>query len=139
MNAAPSHSSPLILCWILFLSIALLQAQAIQYHAHGLDHGIGEASSTPDRDHGHAVSTHLSIDNSHSDHHEGIMYELDVSPDRIVSNGPISLSPVLALILVTLLMVLGTYRSYHPGKRLSAAPLPRRRYHLIPLLRAPPR
>ncbi len=137
MSIPSSRRYSLTLLWVIFLAVAQLQTYAFQMHAHELDTPI-DGTLLQHGDHGHAVSTHPSIDASHADHHDTVMFEIEAGPDRITAN--LSLIPAAAFVfvLITLLLFLGGYASCRSVARLDDEPLWRRRFHLTPALRAPP-
>ena len=144
MNFFRLNSSPVTFAWIILLSISLLVTQNLQFHVHGVDHDIVQFNSHDttgviDAEHQHPAVKHLSIDTSHADHHDVTVVEMDASPDGIIKQSSTS-PPFLALLtLFVLLAILAGYYPYRPAIRREVDIVPRWRFHLIPLLRAPPR
>lgn len=143
MNFIRLYSSPVTFIWIILLSISLLVTQNLQFHVHGLDHDTvlydsHDTGGIIDAEHQHLAVKHLSIDTSHADHHDMVVVEMDASPDGIMKQSSTS-APLLALLtLFVLLSVLAGYFPYRPAIRPKVDVVPRWRFHLIPLLRAPP-
>jgi hypothetical protein len=142
MNFFRPHNSPFVFFWIVLLSIALPFAQNLQFHVHGLDHGpVHHHDHDPtmmDSHHEHTAIKHLSIDTSHADHHDGVMQEMDAIPDITVQQSSTSVSSMDLLVLFILLFILGAYILYKPGIHHTFDIPPKRRFNLIPQLRAPP-
>lgn len=144
MNLFRLHSSPVTFFWIILLSISLLVAQNLQLHVHDLDQDPVEydghdTAGVIDAAHQHLGIKHLSIDTSHADHHDVLMVEMDASPDGIMLQSSTSTPSLALLALFVMLSILTGYSQYRPAIRRKADIVPRWRFHLIPLLRAPPR
>ncbi len=143
MKFLRSIRSARALIWVVMLSVAMLVTQNLQVHIHSVDHdpletGRHDSTMTVADSHQHADVKHLSIDNSHADHHDAVIFEMDASPDRIHQLLSKKISPVDLLALCLILLFLGRYVVYRTTIRRSCSLLPRRRFHLIPALRAPP-
>lgn len=143
MNFFRRHRKSFGLLWIVLLSTTILCTQNLQFHVHSLDHGTDQhddhGAAVMDKGHGHVSIAHLSIDTSHADHHEALMFEMDASPDSIFSQLPNSGSPMDLLILLLVLFTLSAFIFYKPGTRRALDSfVPKRRFHLTPRLRAPP-
>lgn len=137
-----------LLLWTLLLSMALLCAQGVKLHVHSLDQehdqelrhshiAVEITTGHSHTDHSHLSKAHLSTDISHSDHHEEMISELDVTPYGLMKKVS---SYVLTLALLTALLALlvpGYYRQVIRHDRIKDSYLSWR-YHLSPPLRAPP-
>lgn len=128
--------------WVLFLSIALLCAQGVNFHAHDFGHDNESHHSSIDPnftvDHSHQSGIHLTMDISHSDDHDDILSELDISSQvvlkKVSSNGPM---PIMLMVIFSFLFyqfyVYKFYRSNYDDDLILAW-----RNFLSPPLRAPP-
>lgn len=110
-------------------------------HVHGFDHGHDshhhDQLDASDSDHLHNNEIHFANDNSHIDHHDGVVQELDISQDGLlkkVSNVVLTLALVAALFYILLPGLIR--RTYH-RQRDPKLTLPNRYLHSPPL-RAPP-
>jgi hypothetical protein len=143
MNFSRQHRKPILFLWIVMISIMLLCAQNLQFHVHSLAHheplqqhdSLIEMSNG---EHGQVAMKHLSIDSSHADHHDQSVVEMDASPEAIIKQ--LSMNGALAVLfaLIFTLIILGFYALYVPRTRSLTNFVPLRRFHLFPLLRAPP-
>jgi len=130
-----------LLLWALLLSLALLCSQGIRLHIHnhGHDHTHTDSIDGAD-DHGHLSNLsnpHFAHDTSHNDHHNGTIFEMDISPDR-VSKTPSD--NIFAVVLFTFFFTLITSvfsRQLVQCRRESRLVL-HKYYTLSPPLRAPP-
>ncbi len=125
------------------ISIMLLCAQNLQFHVHSLDHHgpLQQHDSEIEMnngEHGQIAMKHLSIDSSHADHHDLLVIEMDAGPDTIFRQSSINGSSVALFALIFTLLILGIYALYVPRTRSLINFVPNRRFHLFPLLRAPP-
>ncbi len=129
--------------WSLLLSLALLCAQGVTLHVHNLDHGhddlyadhhtyaIDEASN-----HGHLSKTHFTHNTSH-DHHDGVVSEVDITPDRLLKNANNSVFSIALFALFFTLIAFVSSRQLVQRSR-ENKPVPHRFYVLSPPLRASP-
>lgn len=125
------------------ISIMLLCAQNLQFHVHSLDHPAPPQQHDSkvemhNGEHGQIAMKHLSIDSSHADHHDLLVIEVDGSPETIFKHSSPNGSSVALLALILMLFILGVYALYAPRTRGLTNFVPNRRFHLFPLLRAPP-
>lgn len=125
------------------ISIMLLCVQNLQFHIHSLDyHGPLQQHDSQiemtNGEHGQIAIRHLSIDSSHADHHDLLVIEMDAGPDTIFRQSSINGSSVVLFVLIFMLLVLMIYALYVPRTRSLTNFAPNRRFHLFPLLRAPP-
>jgi hypothetical protein len=117
-------------------------------HVHNLEHGHDEHLdythvANESRNHAHFSNhTHLSKahyahDRSHNSQHDGVVYEVDTSPDRVLKNVTNNIFTLAVFLLLFTLVLFSPLRQrvYHHTKNLSALS---RRYVLAPPLRAPP-
>ena len=95
-------TKPALYLLTLILSVAIVCAQGVRLHVHSLDqdhnHELQQQSHTTtetlkqftQQQHSHPEKIHPASDISHSDHHDQVISELDVSPDafltKIISN-----------------------------------------------------
>ena len=125
------------------ISIMLLCAQNLQFHVHSLDHPepLQQHDSQIEMhnvEHGQIAMKHLSIESSHADHHDLSVVEMDASPETILKQLSMNGASVALFALIFTLIILGFYALYVPRTRSLTNFLPIRRFHLFPLLRAPP-
>jgi len=125
------------------ISIMMLCTQNLQFHVHSLDHhGPLQQHETQiemhNGGHGQIAMKHLSIDSSHADHHDLSVVEMDASPEAILKQLSMNGASVALFALIFTLIILGFYALYVPRTRSLTNFLPIRRFHLFPLLRAPP-
>jgi len=140
-------NKPVLLLWSLLLSLSLLCAQGAKLHTHNLDHGhndhpndyhshihsiIDEAG-----DHGHLSKAHFTHDTSHNDHHDGVISEVDISPDGLLKNANDNVFEIVLFALFFTLMIFVSSRQLVQRCRESKLIL-HRYYVLSPPLRAPP-
>ncbi|MGB5325345.1 MAG: hypothetical protein WBN40_07985, partial [Pseudomonadales bacterium] len=132
-----------LLLWALLLSAVLLATQNLQFHVHDVDHHPVHAENiAPDilehAEHKHINIVHLSIDISHSNHHQSVVAEIDTGSDRIAqqSSNKLSLLDFVA-ICVALIVVLGLFFKTLLIRNARLAPKVHQ-LHLSPPLRAPP-
>tara|TARA_R110002074_G_scaffold44181_1_gene114822 strand:- start:342 stop:713 length:372 start_codon:yes stop_codon:yes gene_type:complete len=121
----------------------LLCVQNLQFHVHSLDHHgpLQHHDSQIDLnngEHDQVAVKHLAIDSSHADHHDLLVVEMDASPDTIFKQSSMNGASVALFTLIFMLLILGVYARYLPRNRRLASFVPSRRFHLFPLLRAPP-
>jgi len=125
------------------ISIMLLCAQNLKFHVHSLDHHgpLQQHDSQIEMnngEHGQIAMMHLSIDSSHADHHDLLVVEMDASPETIFKQSSMNGLSVALFALIFTLLILGIYALYVPRTRGLTNFVPIRRFHLFPLLRAPP-
>lgn len=123
-----------LLLWNLLLSLSLLCLQGAALHVHDLDHAhvADEASG-----HTHLSKAHYAHDRSHDEHHDTVIFKVDVTPDGVLKklfNDTLTLA--LFAFLFTLLLS-GSLRQVVHRHRESKSLL-HGRYLLSPPLRAPP-
>ena len=143
MNYFRSLNSSTVIVWVALLSVAFLVTQNLQFHVHDLDHDPARSdhhASTIAQsvEHEHTNLMHLSIDSSHADHHDSVIIETGVSLERIPpqSSSKASSFDLLVRCLVLLVLFSRLYRRATISHACDV--LPRKRFHLIPPLRAPP-
>lgn len=125
--------------WALLLSIALLCAQGVKLHVHSLDHDQQHSHIATEAaaEHSHLSEAHLSTDVSHSDHHDEVVSELDVSSHGLLKKVSSSVLTLALLVTMFALLLPAFYRQTFHRRRDIDTILPWR-YHLSPPLRAPP-
>ena len=129
--------------WVVLLALALLCAQGVKLHVHALDHDHHQHDHHTHKnellasDHSHVSIAHLSLDNSHSDHHDKVIYESDACPDCLLTkvSSKLPLAALLAVLFTLLLM--GVCRLAFVQRR-DIFVFFSRRCHFTPPLRAPP-
>ena len=116
---------------------ATLHVHSLEHHhSHGITHGADLIDAVlPDHDHKDVALAHLSMDESHADHHQQVLSETDVSPDSVLSKlfGKLLLAALLLVLLFTALL-----SKAHLGYCANASVSLFWRPHLVPPLRAPP-
>lgn len=126
----------------LVFSLALLCVQGVGLHVHNLDHDHGDhhghAHAIDDTgEHAHLSKAHFAQDTSHSDHHDGAVSEVDISPDGLLKN---SSNNIFAIALIAFFFIFAMFVSsrqwVHRGRESKLVLY--RRYVLSPPLRAPP-
>ena len=128
--------------WSLLLSLSLLCGQGIKLHVHNLDHGhdeyIGHAHAADQAsDRSRLSKAHYAHDRSHDDHHNGVVSEVDVTPDGVLKNlSGNTLTLALFALLFTLLLSAPSLQVVHRYRE--SKPILYGRYLLSPPLRAPP-
>ncbi len=140
MNSFRQRNRRTLLLWSLLLCLALLFAQGVKLHVHSLDHGhdnhhshaINEAG-----DHGHLSKAHFTHDTSHNDHHDGVVSEVDISPDGLLKNVQNNFFAIALFALFFTLMTFVSSRQLVQYCRESKLIL-HSYYVLSPPLRAPP-
>jgi hypothetical protein len=136
--------------WVILLSVTLLCAQGVKLHVHSLDHdhdhhhghanlSVTEENLHIENKHTHLSIAHLSTDDSHIDHHDEVISESDACPDCLLTKIAAK-TPFMALLAILFTLVLSELFRYTLNRRVDEdEPVPSRRYHLTPVLRAPPR
>ena len=128
-----------LLLWCFLLSLSLLCVQGAKLHVHNLDHehhshihAIDDAS-----DHARLSKAHFAHDASHGDHHNGVIPEVDISPDRVLkntNNSPFTLALAVFFFTLTIFIV-----SRQLIQRCREGKLIFHEYYVLsPPLRAPP-
>ncbi|VAW86310.1 hypothetical protein MNBD_GAMMA16-143 [hydrothermal vent metagenome] len=114
-----------LLSWALLLSLALLCAQGVKLHVHAIDE-VGDDSKA-----------HFAHDTSHSDHHDGVIPKIDISPDGLLKN---THNNVFAIVLFALFFTWMIFISSRPlvHYRRESKLILHSFYVLSPPLRAPP-
>jgi hypothetical protein len=126
--------------WALVLSISLVCTQGVKRHVHSLDeHNQQHSHITAEApvEHSHLSKVHLSIDDSHRDHHDKVIAEFDASLYGVlkkVSNSVLT----LALFTTLFIFFLSDFypQTFHRLREKSTILL--WRYRCSPPLRAPP-
>ncbi len=124
----------------LLLSLALLCAQEVRLHVHSLDHNHGDHLSHSIDDaggHAHLSKAHFAQDMSHSDHHDGAVADVDISPDGLLKNFNDNIFAVALIAFFFALLLFVSSRQFVHHSREGKLIL-HRRYVLSPPLRAPP-
>ena len=127
--------------WTILLSIVLLFGNSIKLHVHDLghahDHQMNHDLIIGHGEHLTVARAHLSIDNSHSDHHVDNVLEIDISPNALlkVLSGKVF---ALALLSTLILLFLSGFYPFSFRRLHSNNVIFSRRYLLSPPLRAPP-
>lgn len=127
--------------WVILLSVALLCAQGLKLHVHDIGHDHHNHHNHSDEitivEHNHVSIAHLSLDDSHADHHGQVIYESDACPDclqtKIFNNIP--LTALISLLFILLLFGIGRYTYIRQWDECN---IQTRWHHFMPLLRAPP-
>lgn len=127
--------------WILFLSVALLCSQGLKLHVHDIGHDHHDQHSHSDQitviEHNHVSIVHLSLDDSHGDHHDQVIYESDACPDclltKVFNNVP--LAALISVLFILLLFGISRRTFIRQGEEHKVQT---RWPHFTPLLRAPP-
>ena len=143
MNFSRQPRKPVFFLWIVMISIMILCTQNLQFHVHSLDHPepLQQHDSQIEMhniEHGQFAMKHLSIDSSHVDHHDLSVVEMDASPQTILKQLTMNGASVALFALIFTLILSGFYALYVPGTHSLISFVPIRRFHLFPLLRAPP-
>ncbi|WP_455218554.1 hypothetical protein [Kaarinaea lacus] len=142
----------ILLYWVIFLSITLICAQGVTLHVHTVDHDHFHGhsqhhsqqhkhDSLPDQlitaEHTHISIAHLSVDSSHSSHHDRVIFESDACPDCLLTkiSSKVPLAALLSVLFILLLF--GIYRRTYERRRDDNI-LYLFRPHFTPPLRAPP-
>jgi hypothetical protein len=128
--------------WVISLSIAVISAQGVTFHVHTLDHDhYHDQHNHPDQltldEHNHISIAHLSADNSHSDHHDQVIYENDACPDCLLTKISSKVPLTALLVALFILLLTGVYRLTYVRRRDDIIFF-LRRPHFTPPLRAPP-
>ena len=127
--------------WTILLSIVLLFGQSVKLHVHSLDHAQDQHQiynlAAEHGEHSNLAGAHLSIDNSHSDHHAENAVEIDTSPNALLKDLS-SKVLALALLITLLLLFLPGFNQLLLHRLHSNNAIFPRRYLLSPPLRAPP-
>ena len=134
----------ILLLWSVLLALMLLCAQGVKLHAHDLGHGDEHHSSDghihaieATGDHGYLSKVHFAHDTSHSEHHDDVVSEIDISPDGLLKNTNNSVFAIMLFALFFILMVLISSRQLIQRCRESQLIL-RSCQIFSPPLRAPP-
>ena len=126
--------------WVILLSVALLSSQSVKLHVHNVGHDH-HTHHHPDAleldDHQHVSIAHLSLDDSHSDHHDQLFYESNACPDCLLTKISNNVHSLAVLALLFTLLLFGLCRHVYFSRR-DSQPTDRRWPHFTPLLRAPP-
>lgn len=127
--------------WAVLLSLALLCAQGVKLHVHLLGHDHHNHHDHQGQlladDHTHISIAHLSLDNSHSDYHDQVVYESDVCPDCLLTkiSNKAPLTALLSILFILLLIGVNrhTYELHRDDNILFSY-----WFYFTPPLRAPP-
>ncbi len=134
----------ILLYWVILLSIALVSAQGVTLHVHAVDHTHHhhhKHDSLPDQlttaEHTHISIAHLSVDSSHSSHHNRVLFESDACPDCLLTkiSSKVPLAALLSVLFV--LLMVGVSRQTYQNRRDDIF-LFLFWSHFTPPLRAPP-
>lgn len=130
-----------LLIWTVLLSVSILCSQGVKLHVHGFDHDHQshhhDQLDAGDSDHLHLNEIHFASDETHIDHHGGVIQELDISQESLlkkISNVVLTLAFVAAFFF---LLLPGLARWTYQRRRDPTLTLPHRYLHSPPL-RAPP-
>ncbi len=129
-----------LLLWCFLLSLSLLCVQGVKLHVHNLDHKQhhGHTHAIDDAgDHAHLSKAHFAHNTSHSDHHNGVISEVDISPDGVLkntNNSPFTLA--LIIFFFTLAIFVASRRLIQHCRENKL--IFHEYYVLSPPLRAPP-
>ncbi len=129
-----------LLLWSLLLSLSLLCMQEAKLHVHDLDHGHhhGHTHAIDGAGgHAHLSKAHFAHDTSHGDHHNGVISEVDISPDGVLKNANNSPFTIALFIFFFTLLIFVSSRRLIQRCRESKLIL-HEYYVLSPPLRAPP-
>lgn len=142
MNALRNSKKSTLYLWVISLSIALLCAQGVKFHVHTLDHDHHhDDQNHPDQltvaEHNHVSIAHLSADNSHSDHHDQVIYESDACPDCLLTKISSKAPFTVLLAALFILLLTGVCRHTYVRRQDDDITILRRSY-FAPPLRAPP-
>ncbi|MCF6211275.1 MAG: hypothetical protein L3K24_11565 [Gammaproteobacteria bacterium] len=125
-----------LLLWCFLLSLSLLCVQGAKLHVHDLDHGHIHAMDDVG-DHSHLSKAHFAHDTSHDEHHNGVISEVDISPDGVVKNANNSPFTIALIIFFFALVIFFTSRQL--VQRCREGKLIFHEYYVLsPPLRAPP-
>jgi len=128
-----------LLLWSVLITLSLLSAQGVALHVHSFEHGSDEShvhGMDEVSDHAHLNQVHFTYDETHNDYHDGVVSEIDVSPEGLLK----SFNNVLAIVLVAFIVsvvMLSTARLLLCRYRDSKLTV-NKHYVLSPPLRAPP-
>jgi len=136
-----NKNNKILWAWTVVLSIVLLFGNSIKLHIHDLSHSHDQQKShnlvIGHGEHLALAQAHLSIDNSHSDHHMENALEIDISPNALLKDLSGKVSALALLSTLIILFLSGFYPfSFHLLHRNNI--IVPRRYLLSPPLRAPP-
>ena len=121
------------------ITLSLLSAQGVALHVHSFEHGSNESHAhgmDGASDHAHLNQVHFIYDETHHDYHDGVVSEIDVSPEVLLK----SFNNILAIVSVAffvLLVLLPALRQLVCRYRASKL-IFNKHYALSPPLRAPP-
>ena len=123
--------------WVLILSLALFLAQLVRLHIHTFDHDYPAHPEAEISGHNSIAALHLVTDQSHADHHEGAILEVETTPSVLAKNAS-NLLPFLAL-LSGFFLIIFLVQPVFRIKSVSEDRVPLSdRSSLTPPLRAPP-
>ena len=123
--------------WVLILSLALFSAQMFRLHFHTLDHDHPIHSEAEISVHNSIATLPLVSDQSHADHHEGAILEVETTPS-VLTKSASNLLPFLALLsgfFLIIFLIQPVFRIKSIPE--DSCPLSDRSF-LTPPLRAPP-
>lgn len=133
-----NKSKKVLWLWTILLSIVLLFGQSANLHVHDVDHSHNQHQgynlAAGHGEHLNVSGAHLSIDNSHADHHVSNAVEIDTSPMALLNDSSGTVL-VLALLITLLVFFFPSYNQLSPHRHFASFS---RRYLLSPPLRAPP-
>ena len=124
--------------WVILLSVALLGSQGLKMHVHDIGHDHHSHSDQITMvEHSHVSIAHLSLDDSHGNHHDKVIYESDACPECLLTKvfNIIPLTGLISLLFILLLFGSSRYTTIRQGNEHN---IQTRWQHFTPLLRAPP-
>ncbi len=130
-----------LILWTVLLSLSILCAQGVKLHVHDFDHDHGghhhDQLDAEYSEHAHSSEIHFAHDKSHTDHHGGVIPEMDLSPDGLLKKVSNSVLVLALLAALSFLLLPGVVCQSSRGPREQKSPLTKRYIHCPPL-RAPP-
>lgn len=124
--------------WVILLSVALLGSQGLKMHVHDIGHDHhNHSDQITVVEHNHMSIAHLSLDDSHGDHHDKVIYETDACPHCLLTKifNNIPLTALISLLFISLLFGISRQTYFrHVDEHYIQTRWP----HFTPLLRAPP-
>jgi hypothetical protein len=138
MKNLRNTKKPILYLLTIVLSVAIVCTQGAKLHVHNVDHQHDRLILAVDAmDHSHVNIAHLATDNSHADHHDGVVTENDANPEGMLIKVSSSLPALAIFAALFALLLLGVYRhTFHRIREHEANYF--WRYYLSPPLRAPP-
>ncbi len=136
MNSFRRINNRTLLGLSLLLSLALLCAQGVRMHVHELDSSHSHLIDKTDG-HENLSKAHFAHDTSHSEGHDNVVSEVDISPAGLLKNlyNNISVIAIFALFITLFWFVSAPQLMQYQRER---KPIVHRYYAFSPPLRAPP-